>query len=68
LTNHDYALMWTRDVPAFEFSVRMALGRALAELGRRDEARAQFEAARSLCLDIKDDEGAELARAALARS
>jgi transcriptional regulator with XRE-family HTH domain/tetratricopeptide (TPR) repeat protein len=61
----------TRDVPDFEFSVRMALGRALAELGRQDEARAQFEAARSLCLDSNDDEGAEAAasaRAALARS
>jgi hypothetical protein len=47
----------------------MALGRALAELGRRDEARVQFDAARSLSLDISDDEGAEgaeSARAALA--
>ena len=64
-------LLRTRDVPAFESTVRMALGRALAELGHLDEARAQFEAARLLCLDSKDDEGAEAAesaRAALARS
>ena len=61
-------LLRTRDVPDFEYTVRMALGRALAELGQREEARAHFEAARSLCLDIKDDEGAESALAALARS
>jgi tetratricopeptide (TPR) repeat protein len=61
-------LLRTRDVPDFEYTVRMALGRALAELGQRDEARAHFEAARSICLDINDDEGAESARAALARS
>jgi tetratricopeptide (TPR) repeat protein len=64
-------LLETRDVPAFEYTVRMALGRALAELGQRDEARAQFDAARTLSLDIKDDEGAgeaESARAALALS
>jgi tetratricopeptide (TPR) repeat protein len=61
-------LLRARDVPDFEYTVRMALGRALTELGQREEARAHFEAARSLCLDIKDDEGAESARTALARS
>lgn len=64
-------LLRARDLPAFEYTVRMALGRALAELGQRDEARAQFDAARSLSLDISDDEGAEeaeSARAALALS
>jgi Flp pilus assembly protein TadD len=63
-------LLRTRDIPAFEATVRMALGRALAEAGRPDEARAEFEAARSLCLDNRDEEGAEAAesaRAALAR-
>jgi transcriptional regulator with XRE-family HTH domain/tetratricopeptide (TPR) repeat protein len=64
-------LLRARDVPSFECTVRMALGRALAELGQRDEARAQFDVARALFLDLKDDEGAEVAesaRAALARS
>jgi len=43
----------------------------LAEVGQQDDARAQFDAARALFLDLKDDEGAEMAesaRAALARS
>ncbi len=64
-------LLRARDVPSFECTVRMALGRALAEVGQRDDARAQFDAARALFLDLKDDEGAEMAesaRAALARS
>jgi transcriptional regulator with XRE-family HTH domain/tetratricopeptide (TPR) repeat protein len=58
-------LLRTRDVPAFESTVRMALGRALAELGQRDEARAQFEAARALFVDLNDDEGAERAESAI---
>jgi len=58
-------LLRTRDVPAFESTVRMSLGRALAELGRRDEARAQFGAARALFLDLNDDEGAERAESAI---
>jgi tetratricopeptide (TPR) repeat protein len=64
-------LLRTRDVPAFEGTVRMALGRALAELGQRDQARTQFDTARSLFLDLNDDEGAaeaESARAVLALS
>jgi tetratricopeptide (TPR) repeat protein len=61
-------LLRTHDVPDFEYTVRMALGRALAELGQQEKARAHFEAAHSLCLDMKDDEGAESARGALARS
>jgi hypothetical protein len=43
----------------------MSLGRALAELGQRDEARAQFGAARALFLDLNDDEGAERAGSAI---
>jgi tetratricopeptide (TPR) repeat protein len=58
-------LLRTRDVPSFEAAVRMALGRALAELGQRDEARAQFDAARVLFLDLNDDEGAERAESAI---
>ena len=58
-------LLRTRDVPAFESTVRMALGRALAELGQRDEARAQFDAARALFVDLNDDEGAERAESAI---
>ena len=64
-------LLRTRDVPSFESAVRMALGRVLAELGQRDEARTQFDAARSLFLDLNEDEGAaeaESARTALASS
>ena len=64
-------LLRTRDVPSAESTVRMTLGRALAELGRRDEARAQFATARALLEDLNDDEGAEAAesaRVALARS
>jgi transcriptional regulator with XRE-family HTH domain/tetratricopeptide (TPR) repeat protein len=63
-------LLRKRDVAAFEATVRMALGRALAEAGRLDEARAEFEAARLLCLDNRDEQGAEAAesaRTALAR-
>jgi transcriptional regulator with XRE-family HTH domain/tetratricopeptide (TPR) repeat protein len=58
-------LLRTRDVPSFEAAVRMALGRALAELGQRDEARAQFDAARVFFLDLNDDEGAERAESAI---
>jgi tetratricopeptide (TPR) repeat protein len=58
-------LLRTRDVPSFEAAVRMALGQALAQLGQRDEARAQFEAARVLFLDLNDDEGAERAESAI---
>jgi hypothetical protein len=54
-------------MPAFESTVRMALGRALAELGRREEASAEFEAARLLCLDGRDEEGAAAAEAARTR-
>lgn len=43
----------------------MALGRARAELGQRDEARAQFDAARVLFVDLNDDEGAEWAESAI---
>jgi transcriptional regulator with XRE-family HTH domain/tetratricopeptide (TPR) repeat protein len=58
-------LLRTRDVPAFESTVRMALGRALAELGQRDEARAQFDAARVLFVDLNDDEGTQRAESAI---
>jgi len=58
-------LLRTRDVPAFEGTVRMALGRALAELGQRDQARNQFDTARSLFLDLNDDEGAAEAQSAI---
>jgi tetratricopeptide (TPR) repeat protein len=50
-------LLHMRDVPAFERTVRLALGKGLAELGRRDESAVQFEAARSLRPDRKDDKG-----------
>ncbi|HMI25937.1 MAG TPA: hypothetical protein VK594_15740, partial [Streptosporangiaceae bacterium] len=40
-------------------------GPALAELGRRDEARAQFDAASALFVDLNDDEGAERAESAI---
>jgi uncharacterized protein HemY len=58
-------LLCTRDVPSFEAAVRMALGRALAELGQRDEARAQFDAASALFVDLNDDEGTERAESAI---
>jgi hypothetical protein len=48
-------LLRMRDVPAIERTVRMALGKALAELGRRDESLAQFKAAHSLRPDVTED-------------